>query len=100
MQQPNIANTAVNLLLRWQLLDLSVVKVPAEHKTKRIQPRNIKHLNTIEYMKNSSLYIIAVCLAPVIREKHPLLSKTNLVGPLYVIFNEVVGARKGESYEL
>jgi hypothetical protein len=27
MQKPNIANAAVDLLLRWQLLDLSVVKV-------------------------------------------------------------------------
>jgi hypothetical protein len=32
------------------------------------------------------LYIIAVCLAPVIREEHPLFSKTDLVDNLYVIF--------------
>jgi hypothetical protein len=63
MQKPNIANAAVNLLLRWQLLNVSIMKVPAEHKTKRIQLRNIKHLDTIEYIKNSSLYIITVCLA-------------------------------------
>jgi hypothetical protein len=37
-------------------------------------------------MKNSSLYIIAVCLAPVIREEHPLLSETDPVDSLYVIF--------------
>ena len=37
-------------------------------------------------MKNSSLYIIAVCLAPVIREEHPLFSKTDPVDSLYVIF--------------
>jgi hypothetical protein len=43
---------------------VSVVKVPAENKTKRI----------------------AVCLAPVIGEEHPLFSKAGLVDPLYVIF--------------
>jgi len=37
-------------------------------------------------MKNLSLYIIAVCLVPVIREKHPLLLETNLVDLLYVVF--------------
>jgi hypothetical protein len=37
-------------------------------------------------MKNSSLYIIAVCLAPVIRKEHLLFSKTNLIDRLYVIF--------------
>ncbi len=34
MQQPDIVNATVNLLLRWQLLNVSVVKVHAE-RTRR-----------------------------------------------------------------